>query len=61
MLRIAYEVIKRYKPDAIITLGGIGHLSFCNLFFVAPIIQRLIRTAGKEREILHTLNRRRIF
>ena len=28
MLRIAYEVIKRYQPDAIITLGGIGFPSF---------------------------------
>ena len=28
MLRIAYEVIKRYQPDAIITLGGVGFPSF---------------------------------
>jgi hypothetical protein len=28
MLRVAYEVIKRYDPDAIITLGGIGFPSF---------------------------------
>ena len=28
MLRVAFEVIKRYQPDAIITLGGVGYLSF---------------------------------
>ena len=28
MLRIAYEVIKRYQPDAMITLGGVGFTSF---------------------------------
>jgi hypothetical protein len=28
MLRVAYEVIKRYQPDAIITLGGLGYPSF---------------------------------
>ncbi len=28
MLRIAYEVIKRQKPDAVITLGGLGYPSF---------------------------------
>src|SRR4030095_4398645 len=28
MLRVAYEVIKRYQPDAIITLGGVGFPSF---------------------------------
>ena len=28
MLRIAYEVIKRYQPDAVITLGGLGYPSF---------------------------------
>jgi len=28
MLRIAYEVIKRYKPEALITIGGVGYLSF---------------------------------
>ncbi|HYE53566.1 MAG TPA: hypothetical protein VD996_01940, partial [Chitinophagaceae bacterium] len=28
MLRIAYEVIKRYKPEAVITLGGLGYPSF---------------------------------
>lgn len=28
MLRVAYEVIKRYQPDGIITLGGLGYPSF---------------------------------
>lgn len=28
MLRVAYEVIKRHQPDAIITLGGLGYPSF---------------------------------
>jgi hypothetical protein len=28
MLRVAYEVIKRYQPGAIITLGGLGYPSF---------------------------------
>ena len=28
MLRISYEVIKRYQPEAIITLGGVGFPSF---------------------------------
>ena len=28
MLRVAFEVIKRYQPDAIITLGGVGFPSF---------------------------------
>ena len=28
MLRISYEVIKRYQPDAIITFGGVGFPSF---------------------------------
>ncbi|HEY0679694.1 MAG TPA: T9SS type A sorting domain-containing protein [Chitinophagaceae bacterium] len=28
MLRVAYEVIKRKQPDAIITLGGLGYPSF---------------------------------
>ncbi|HYJ37467.1 MAG TPA: hypothetical protein VEV87_02580, partial [Chitinophagaceae bacterium] len=28
MLRIAFEVIKRYQPDAVITLGGVGFPSF---------------------------------
>lgn len=28
MLRVAYEVIKRYQPDAVITLGGLGYPSF---------------------------------
>lgn len=28
MLRVAYEVVKRYQPDAIITLGGLGYPSF---------------------------------
>lgn len=28
MLRVAYEVIKRYQPEGIITLGGLGYPSF---------------------------------
>lgn len=28
MLRIAYEVIKRYQPDAYVTPGGLGHPAF---------------------------------
>ncbi len=30
MLRVSYEVIKRYQPEAIITLGGVGFPSFLN-------------------------------
>src|SRR4051812_507229 len=28
MMRVAFEVIKRYKPDAVITFGGVGFPSF---------------------------------